>query len=878
MHLTCKISPKPNPGLRVKTFSVFLTFGLLTALQMLAQVRHDFSDADLTINPSWQGMTDNFIVNSGLQLQLNSAVAGSSWLSTPLSSSEGQAHTWEFWIKQAFAPSGANFGRVYLFSDRADLSNSLNGYYLQLGEAGSADAIELFRQSGMTRTSVFRGSSGAIAAAFEIRVKVLHSADGVWQLWVDYSGVGDFILEASGVDGTYTSASYFGILFTYTVSNVKGFFFDDVSIESSSAPDTSPPQLRSVEVSSSSSLQLVFSEPLDAGATNPQQYFAAPRSAHPRTVVLKDDGETVVLSFADAFENGHQGTLTVNGIKDLAGNEMSAAEIKFQYFVPAPVTFGDVILTEIFADPSPLVSLPEEEFVEVFNRSNNPVQLKGWQFSDGPSRGRFPEYILLPGNYLVACAPAVIAEYQSMGPAVALSNFPALNNGGDRLLLADSTGKVIDSVRYSVDWYRDDDKASGGWTLERIDPENFCGYAENWRASEDARGGTPGEQNSVYATRPDNIGPKLVSVTAIGPTVLIVTFDERIENAIPSPDQFVITPAVDIRSIEFTGATLDRLTLTLNEEIQPGKNYSLTAVDLYDCPGNRIQKDFSTAVFVLPQRAVAGDIIVNEILFNPSPTGVDFLEIYNRSEKTVDLKGWSIRNPGTSAGKNTTMVSFDHSLISPNEYRVFTEDAVVLKGEYLMGKENAFAETDLPAFNDDAGSAVLIDDKGMTIDSMFYLEEMHSPFLKDAAGVSLERISLTWLGGEAANWRSAASTAGFATPGYANSNLRASYAIDDDAVIVEPELIQLRGGSDFTQIRYRFDNVGFLANVKIFDQEGRIIRNIAANALLGTEGFFRWDGDRDDGSRARMGYYFVWFEVFNAEGQVETYRKRVVVY
>jgi hypothetical protein len=877
MHLTCKISPKHFPGLRVKTFSVLLTFGLLTAHEIFAQIRDDFSDADLTTNPSWHGITDNFIVNSGLQLQLNSTVAGSSWMSTGFSSSEGHDHTWEFWIKQSFAASGANFGRVYLVSDQSDLSTPLNGYYLQMGEAGSADAIELFRQSGTARVSVCRASSGAIAASFEMRVKVLRSANGFWQLLVDYSGGRDFVLEASGIDATYTSASYFGILFTYTISNAAAFYFDDVSIDSSMPPDNNPPQLRSVEVPSSNSMQLIFSEPLDTAATDPLHYFAAPSPGHPQAAVLKDDGLTVVLSFADAFQNGHQGTLTVNGIKDLAGNEMSAAEIEFQYFVPAPVAFADVIITEIYADPSPVVRLPEEEFVEVFNRSPNPVQLKGWQFSDGPSTGRFPEYLLLPGKYLVVCAAAAIAKYETMGPAVALLNFPALNNGGDRLLLTDSAENAVDSVDYSIKWYQDDDKASGGWTLERIDPENICHYAENWTASQDPRGGTPGEKNSVYASRPDNTGPKLVSVVAVAPTVLIVNFDERVENAIPSLDQFVIIPSLGIRSIAFTDASLGRLTLTLSDEIQSGKTYSLRVVDVYDCPGNRIQEDFSTVVFVLPQRAVGGDIIINEILFNPSPTGVDFLEIFNRSEKTVDLKGWSIRNAGTLAGKNTTMVAADHSLIFPNEYRVFTEDAVVLKGEYVMGRENAFVETDLPGFNDDAGSAVLIDDKGTSIDSMFYSEEMHSTFLKDPAGVALERISIMWMVGEAANWRSAASTAGFATPGYVNSNLRANQPMDD-AVIVEPEMLRLSGGRDFTQIRYRFDKVGFLANVRIFDHAGRIIREIAANALLGTEGFFRWDGDRDDGSTARMGYYFVWFEVFNDEGQVESYRKRVVVY
>ena len=65
--------------------------------------------------------------------------------------------------------------------------------------------------------------------------------------------------------------------------------------------------------------------------------------------------------------------------------------------------------------------------------------------------------------------------------------------------------------------------------------------------------------------------------------------------------------------------------------------------------------------------------------------------------------------------------------------------------------------------------------------------------------------------------------------------------------------------------------------MKIADQQGRVIKELANNETLGIDGFFRWDGDREDGTRARMGYYFVWVELFQLDGQVRTYRKRVVI-
>ena len=68
-----------------------------------------------------------------------------------------------------------------------------------------------------------------------------------------------------------------------------------------------------------------------------------------------------------------------------------------------------------------------------------------------------------------------------------------------------------------------------------------------------------------------------------------------------------------------------------------------------------------------------------------------------------------------------------------------------------------------------------------------------------------------------------------------------------------------------------------MANVKILDAQGREIKQLVNNSTLGTTGFFRWDGDTNDGSKARTGYYVVWMEVFNADGKIEAFRKRVIV-
>jgi flagellar hook assembly protein FlgD len=119
---------------------------------------------------------------------------------------------------------------------------------------------------------------------------------------------------------------------------------------------------------------------------------------------------------------------------------------------------------------------------------------------------------------------------------------------------------------------------------------------------------------------------------------------------------------------------------------------------------------------------------------------------------------------------------------------------------------------------------------------------------------------------------------GFATPGFINSNSRPEHNVAVGEVEVHPPiLVPTSGSSDFSQINFQFDQPGFVANVKILDPQGRLIKTIANNEVLGHMGSFRWEGDTDDGSKARAGYYIVWFEIFNLSGYLQTYRKRVIV-
>ncbi|HCZ37409.1 MAG TPA: hypothetical protein DHV26_15935, partial [Cytophagales bacterium] len=493
------------------------------------------------------------------------------------------------------------------------------------------------------------------------------------------------------------------------------------------------------------------------------------------------------------------------------------------------------------------------------------------------STATLPTRVILPGQYLILTANAHATLYNTFGNVLGAANFPTLNNAGEALMLRAPNNHLIDSVNFNLSWYADEDKQAGGWTLELIDVNNICGEENNWTASEATTGGTPGAVNSVNTNKPDLTGPRLLAVAVVTDSELLLTFDKKLEKPITA-QLFSILPDVSILSVQLVVPSLRQVKLLLSGNVQPKQLYTLTIAGLRDCAGNEIQPAHNQKVFALPEVAEPGDVLLNEILFNPRPGGVDFVELVNVSDKYINLKNWSLANFADNSITNSRIVTSGDYILPPASPVVVTSNGSTLKNHYPLAVESNFLVAATPSMNDDAGSVALISDAGINLDYLLYEDDFHTPILKDKEGVSLERISTTVATMNRNNWKSASSAAGFATPGFINSNSKPDSDLSEDQVIIEPEIFSPdRPGQDFAKIQYKFAQTGWVANVKIADQQGRILKELANNETLGYEGFFRWDGDRADGTRVRVGYYFVWFEVFQLDGQLKTFRKRVVV-
>ena len=149
--------------------------------------------------------------------------------------------------------------------------------------------------------------------------------------------------------------------------------------------------------------------------------------------------------------------------------------------------------------------------------------------------------------------------------------------------------------------------------------------------------------------------------------------------------------------------------------------------------------------------------------------------------------------------------------------------------------------------------------------------------LETEDGISLERLDVNTKTQNATNWHSAASTVGFGTPTYKNSQELITQSIGEININPKSFTPNNDGYKDVASINWNFSKTNLMATIKVFDSEGRPVKNILNNELIGNSGNSIWDGTSEDGFRLNTGMYIIWMEVFSENGDVERFKKVVVL-
>ena len=848
--------------------------GLLTGF---AQFTDDFTDGDFTNSPTWSGDGGLFTIASG-ELNSQSPDAATYYLSSPsILASDAQ---WEFYIDLQFSTSGANFVDIYLMSDAADLNTTSNGYFIRLG--GTPDEISLYSIVGGSPAIIIDGVDGLInsSSSNPFNIRVTKDVSNLWNLEYDDGATGSFVSAGTITDAAVTSSSFFGMLIEQSsaASAVNSHFFDNFVVGNIPV-DLTPPGINSVAVVSITQLDVLFSEPVNqTTAEASSNYFASSGLGNPTTAVQDGSNPALIhLTFATPFTNGQVDTLTIQNIEDLSVNTMITETQTFMYFVSAIPSYRDVVINEIFADPTPQLGLPAADFIELYNTSDSIFDLNGWVFSDAAASEALGAYILFPGEFVVIADNNYTFDFSVYPNVLFVASFPALNISGDDLTLQDNLSNTIDQLSYSDSWYQDAIKDDGGYSLEQINPTIPCVNSSNWIGANLTVYGTPGTINSVYDGTPDAATPSLITTAVLSATMVDLCFDETLDTSNLSLSQFSCSGGITITSI-LVNPSGSCISLTLAPAIDTGIVYILTLNGMGDCSGNLLSN--STTQLILPHTAAIGDLIINEVLFNPFTGGDDFVEIYNNSEKYIDLFSWKLANWDDGSIDNFKSIN-THRLMKPGDYIVLTKDSSDIQSYYLNSIFGNFLQmASLPTYSNDSGTVFLVlpDLDSTVCDYFSYNEELQFGLINNPDGISLERIDFDRATNDASNWHSAAESAGWATPGLENSQYYPGQ-LTNDQVSVEPEIFSPDndGFDDILNINYTMANPGFVGSVTIFDANGRVIRSLVQNELLAAAGTVSWDGLNNKREKARIGMYIVYFEVFDLKGNVSGVKKTCVV-
>jgi len=541
----------------------------------------------------------------------------------------------------------------------------------------------------------------------------------------------------------------------------------------------------------------------------------------------------------------------------------------------------DIVIDEIMADPAPQIGLPNNEWLELKNTTSAPINLQNWRIGDATGQsGLMPNFTLQPDSFVIVCTGSAVAAMSAFGTTISVTSFPSLDNDGDQLFLRAANGRTIHAVNYATAWYQNEVKKDGGWTLEMIDTKSPCAGSNNWKASINTTGGTPGKKNSIDAVNNDATAPQLKRAYTTDNVTIILVYDEPVDSLSGATlSNYSIDGGLILTSAVAIAPLFNLVQLKTSTPLIANTVYTVTASNVKDCKNNNIGPANKARVG-LPVDAASGEWIINEILFNPRSNAYDFVEFYNNSNKIFDASKLYIANRNsTGVISSVKVLSATPFYIFPGDYIVETEDADNLALQYLVkNPDNVLAISSPPSFSDDEGTVVAVNFQGNAVDEVKYKDDWHFKLIDNDEGVSLERIDPAGPSQNETNWHSAASTAGYGTPGYKNSQYKLLTAVNA-TIEITPKVFSPDndGHDDIATIQYAVTEPGYIANITIFDAAGRPVHNLVRNGTLSLKGNWNWDGLDDKRNKLPVGTYIIFTEIFNLQGKKSSFKNTIVL-
>ncbi|MDR0982846.1 MAG: gliding motility-associated C-terminal domain-containing protein [Culturomica sp.] len=795
----------------------------------------------------------------------------------PVSFGSKRCYEWNFSIAIGdWSPSSTNYFRYFLLSD------SLNNQYykaLYFTTDSKTDLPMLIKDVKNTKDTLWIGGRKWYENE-EYSVKIVYLTSGFWEISM-YPSKGETRLlsklcEPLG-DEFEEGDFYSGLLFrNSTASYSDKLRLDDVSFLSGMTER----KMLSMEVVDNRMLKMYYPCPLKKEVAVLHENYSLFRDsvAYPIDSIIVTNADSSVVLLYSNFITGNY-ILDIKELEDVVGNVIDASVNEFSCLSIAG--YGDIVLNEIMYKPSDGMILPKVEYLELLNIRDYPLLLDSIFFYD---RGERDDIICdtIDGNGYLLLGGSNIALLEEYGRTHRMKNFSLIDAGAD-IVLKNKNGTVLDSVNYLASWVRDESKRkTGGYSLEKMYPENLYSSQLDWYESQDPKGGTPGEVNSVYYNCPDSVAPEIISFCFCDNITLyfsepLYSQDVRNTNNYSLDHSYGHPDSVVVQGLN--------VQLIFDDAPEKGVEYILTVKDIRDLNGNKMEET-QIKLFQYPEPQV-GDILINELLFDADPTNAEFVELLNVSDKTFLVSDLWIakRNSSGSITDKKNLSSIAEEVYANGLIWACYSPEDILSNFTYNDPTNYYVTANRLSYSNTSGTIVVLNRSGVVIDEFSYSNKLHNSMLTNTKNVSLERISYTLPTSDPAAWTSAAGDeeSGFASPGMSN---RSSLTINEIQSFTESNYLQREpevftpdgnGFEDELQIVIELPETDFSVKLLIYNSYGILVKEITNGLPAHSKISFAWDGTNAQGNLMPAGIYVIYVDILESGGRHRIDRKACVL-
>jgi len=486
------------------------------------------------------------------------------------------------------------------------------------------------------------------------------------------------------------------------------------------------------------------------------------------------------------------------------------------------------------------------EFIEVYNIGTGPLDLRGWSITDFDATDSLKAFVELTGNDNTTIPPGHFGiildpEYIDSGDGTYFMpyNIPdscviltvqntTIGNGlsnNDSLALITKSGDTVSTYYHPFN-------PGDGISIERIDPYQID-KEDNWLASTDSSGSTPGRQNAVYKP-PGIYGQKIyyesneIKAIVINPSLrdirdTLTLFIDRNRNRSFDPTELITKISLFLVSGK---------TDTVAYSFTSGEGVYLVGIGL----------KYDTLFKYIRSENGIGDIVINE--FMPAPSiGCEWIEIYNRTDNRINIGEWRL---GKSKLKGDVSI-YPHSFI------VFAEDSTQFFATYGNIPSQLYSLS--LSLSNSGDSIDLFTPDTFIMDKVIYNES--SP------GYSVERVNPDVYSDVESNWGPSVYAGG--SPGEKNT-IFAEKIQKKLKLQISPQYFTPDGDgkNERTIVSFTLPFQRNKVDIMIFDRQGHL-RKKESNLKGGEEGYYIWDGrDRNERILA-TGIYIVYVRIGNMD-------------